>query len=176
RTADIDEAAIGDRTSDPRELVLELGAAKAKALLPVLEAEAKLGTLGSKYLLTADQVVVHEGRILEKPADENEVRRNIAGYARSPCRTVGSAVLTDLLTGQQVSGVDTAEISFAEIPDSVVAQLCQEGTVLQCAGGLMVEHELVKPYILKMDGTIDSVMGLSKSLVLRLLDQIGSER
>lgn len=69
--------------------MLELGAAKAKALLPVLEAEAKLGTLGSKYLLTADQVVVHEGRILEKPADENEVRRNIAGYAVSYSYTCG---------------------------------------------------------------------------------------
>lgn len=28
-------------------------------------------------------VVVHDGRILEKPADEDEVRRNIAGYAVS---------------------------------------------------------------------------------------------
>lgn len=63
--------------------MLELGLAKAKALLPALQAEAKLGTLGSEYLLTADQVVVHEGRILEKPADENEVRQNIAGYAVS---------------------------------------------------------------------------------------------
>lgn len=61
--------------------MLELGLAKAKALLPALRAEAERGTLGSIYLLTADQVVVHEGRILEKPADEEEVRRNIAGYA-----------------------------------------------------------------------------------------------
>lgn len=28
-------------------------------------------------------VVVHDGRILEKPADEEEVRRNIAGYSVS---------------------------------------------------------------------------------------------
>ena len=28
-------------------------------------------------------VVVHDGRVLEKPADEDEVRRNIAGYAVS---------------------------------------------------------------------------------------------
>lgn len=65
--------------------MLELGLAKAKALLPVLKAEAERGTLGAVYLLTADQVVVHEGRILEKPADEEEVRRNIAGYAVRYC-------------------------------------------------------------------------------------------
>ena len=32
------------------------------------------------FLIT---VVVHDGRILEKPADEDEVRKNIAGYAVS---------------------------------------------------------------------------------------------
>lgn len=59
-----------------------------------------------------------------------------------------------------------------QVPDSVVTKLCEEGTVLQCAGGLMVEHKLVQPYITNMDGTIDSVMGLSKALVLELLAQL----
>lgn len=34
---------------------------------------------------------------------------------KSPCKTVGSAVLTDILSGRQVSGVDTAKISFSEV-------------------------------------------------------------
>ena len=58
------------------------------------------------------------------------------------------------------------------MPDSVVAQLCKEGTVLQCAGGLMVEHKLIQPYITNIDGTMDSVMGLSKTLVLELLARL----
>ncbi len=36
----------------------------------------------------------------------------------------------------------------------------------------MVEHVLVQPYITKIDGSIDSVMGLSKALVDKLLEQI----
>ncbi|CAM9289849.1 unnamed protein product [Hapterophycus canaliculatus] len=164
-------ASIGDRSADPADLVLQLGLAKADALLPALRAEAERGTLGASLLLTGDQVVVHEGRVLEKPADEEEVRRNVASYARSPCRTVGSAVLTDVVTGLQFSGVDTAEIFFSEIPESAVTELCREGTVLHCAGGLMVEHVLVQPYITKIEGSLDSVMGLSKALVLKLLEQ-----
>ncbi|CAM9233482.1 unnamed protein product [Choristocarpus tenellus] len=175
RTADIDEGAIGDRTEDPSELVLELGLAKAAALLPSLRAEFEEDKLdGASLLLTGDQVVVHEGRVLEKPADVDEIRRNIAGYAKSPCQTVGSVVLTDLKTGKQVSGVDSAEIFFDEIPADVVTKLCKEGTVFCCAGGLMVEHELVQPYVKEIRGTIDSVMGLSKPLVLRLVDSLYS--
>lgn len=36
----------------------------------------------------------------------------------------------------------------------------------------MVEHSLVQPYIVQIDGTMDSVMGLSKPLVLTLLDRL----
>eukprot|EP00611_Tribonema_gayanum_P002801 TRINITY_DN1211_c0_g1_i1.p1 TRINITY_DN1211_c0_g1~~TRINITY_DN1211_c0_g1_i1.p1 ORF type:complete len:182 (+),score=69.70 TRINITY_DN1211_c0_g1_i1:983-1528(+) len=171
RTADIDEKAIGDRASDPAQLVLEIGTAKADALLPSLADAA--ARHGARLLLTGDQVVVHDGRVLEKPHDYAEVRRNIAAYALSPCRTVGSAVITELgAGGRRVSGVDTACIYFRPIPDSVVDELCKEEEILWCAGGLMIEHPLVEPYIERIEGTIDSVMGLSKPLVQRLLDEL----
>lgn len=38
-----------------------------------------------------------------------------------------------------------------------------------CAGGLMVEHPLVQPHVTRMVGALDSVMGLDKQLLLRLL-------
>ena len=67
-TADIDERAIGDRTHNPEALVLELARAKATAICE------KLGRQASKALLvTCDQVVLHEGKIMEKPTSEEEV-------------------------------------------------------------------------------------------------------
>ena len=36
----------------------------------------------------------------------------------------------------------------------------------------MVEHTLVQPYVERIEGTIDSVMGLSKRLVEQLLIEI----
>jgi septum formation protein len=51
----------------------------------------------------------------------------------------------------------------------VVEALIEEGDVMWCAGGLMVEHPLVAPLVKKMVGPIDSVMGLPKDLLLRLL-------
>ena len=48
-------------------------------------------------------------------------------------------------------------------------QLISEGDVFYCAGGLMVEHALVQPHVTRMDGSLDSVMGLAKHLLLRLL-------
>lgn len=65
-------------------------------------------------------------------------------------------------------------LAFSQVPESVVIQLCEEGMVFNCAGGLMVEHPLVHPYVVRINGTLDSVMGLSKSLVNRLLQQLAA--
>lgn len=52
--------------------------------------------------------------------------------------------------------------------------LLAEGEVMWCAGGLMVEHDLVQPHVTSMEGSLDSVMGLAKDLLLRLLCQAGA--
>lgn len=70
RSADIDEAAIGDRTADPADLVLQLGLAKAEALVPGLKAEAKTGSLDTTLLLTGDQGVhikITSGKATARP-------------------------------------------------------------------------------------------------------------
>ena len=60
---------------------------------------------------------------------------------------------------------------FREIPPEVVDQVVAEGTVMKCAGGLMVENPALMPYITKTEGTQDAVMGLPKVLVLQVISQ-----
>eukprot|EP00890_Picochlorum_soloecismus_P001758 jgi/Picsp_1/2583/NSC_00814-R1_maf-like protein len=163
-SADIDEKAI--RVADPRELVVKLAHAKADAILRRMEDE---GVEKKGFLLTCDQVVVHENNILEKPETAEEARRFIDGYGRSPASTVGSVVCTNLESGERVETVDVATILFRPIPKETVDALVEEGEIFWCAGGLMVEHPLVVPHVVDMEGGIDSVMGLKKESVVRLV-------
>ena len=173
----IDEKSIGDRTSDaPHDLVLTLAIAKMNHLVNEIqngnchEEQAKAECI----ILTGDQVVTHDGNILEKPIDIDEAKQFVNGYAKSPCSTVGSCVLTHLPSMVQVSGVDNATIHFkssinGELVDMLLAE---DAPILSCAGGLMIEHPLTKQHIERIDGTEDSVMGLSKDLIERLLDEL----
>ena len=54
----------------------------------------------------------------------------------------------------------------------MLSELLADPFLLKCAGGLMVEHPLIQPYLEKIEGTQDSVMGLSKALVLRLVGEM----
>lgn len=167
--ADIDERGLGDRSdaSKASELVLLLANAKADAIISNLPSR-----LIGRILLTADQVVVCKDSILEKPRDADQVREFIKMYATNPCRTVGSIVLTDTATGKRVSGVDTATINFREIPLDIVESLIEKGEVFQCAGGLMIEHPMIQPYIASVEGTMESVMGLSPNLLDSLMTKL----
>eukprot|EP01031_Cornospumella_fuschlensis_P029558 gene29558-35677_t len=174
--ANIDEKAYGDRNSDPSSLVSLLASEKASAIVASLHETEKLSPPPKKkVLLTADQVVVCRGTILEKPTDEAEARKFIAMYNEGCCSTVGSIALLDLQTAQKVMGVDTATIYFRRIPEQVIDRIMAEGMAVNCAGGLMVEHPLLQPYIERIEGTVDSVMGLPTRLLEDLFRQLGVE-
>lgn len=193
----IDEKSLGDRSKDkPHDLVLTLALAKMDHLVNEIQNgncaddmpqqsnndDNETATEGEEWIvLTGDQVVTHDGNILEKPESIEQAKQFVAGYASSPCSTVGSVVLTHLPTGVRVSGVSTATIHFKSTiaiasaedgADLVDRLLAEDAPILSCAGGLMIEHPFVREHVERIDGTEDSVMGLSKDLVERLLGEL----
>jgi septum formation protein len=189
-TADINEKALRD--PKPEALVKQLAHAKADAIVAKLRAaatgggEAAAGAAAPAaaaaaaaaptdenpaYLITCDQVVVHEGKILEKPESADEARAMIRGYTRdAPASTVGAVVVTRLPGGERHEALEVCVIRMDPLPEEDVEALVAEGEVMWCAGGLMVEHERVAPRVAAMEGGgDDAVRGLGRATVARLL-------
>ncbi|KAK7851265.1 uncharacterized protein LOC112029510 isoform X2 [Quercus suber] len=196
-TADIDEKCI--RKEKPEDLVMALAEAKADAILSKLQtisnqekddeqkiliaadtAEAILQRLPigdnvkdaePTLLVTCDQVVVYEGAVREKPSSKEEARQFLKDYSGSHAATVGSVLVTNLKTGFRKGDWDRVEIYFHTIPDETIEKLIEEGTVLYVAGGLIIEHPLILPFVKQVVGTTDSVMGLPKALTEKLIKE-----
>ncbi|XP_016647737.1 PREDICTED: maf-like protein DDB_G0281937 [Prunus mume] len=195
-TADIDEKCI--RKEKPEELVLVLAQAKVWSSFPFLiflsiknlklkillmetsqaEANSQRLPVGDyikddepTLLITSDQVVVYEGVIREKPSSKEEAQQFLKDYSGGHAATVGSVHVTNLKTGFSKGEWDRVEIYFHEIPDEIIEKLIEEGTVLKVAGGLIIEHPLILPFVKEVVGTTDSVMGLPKDLTRRLLKE-----
>lgn len=73
RAPDIDEKVLSRQGADPSSLVLTLGRYKAAKVFQDLAETQNLEDLQDTFLVTADQVVVFEGCIREKPEDEAQV-------------------------------------------------------------------------------------------------------
>ncbi|XP_025012614.1 7-methyl-GTP pyrophosphatase isoform X2 [Ricinus communis] len=191
-SADIDEKCI--RKEKPEELVMALAEAKADAIIAKLQADNNQEKDAELILAAADTVVVYEGAIREKPSSEEEARQFMKGllnillflyfessfdcipilnadYSGGHAATVSSVLVTNLKTGFRKVEFDRVEIFFHEIPDEVIEKLIEEGLVLRVAGGLIIEHPLILPYVKEVVGTTDSVMGLPKSLTEKLMKE-----
>ncbi|XP_022976355.1 maf-like protein DDB_G0281937 isoform X1 [Cucurbita maxima] len=178
-SADIDEKAI--RKEKPEELVVALAEAKAEAIISNLQKNhTHEEEADPTILIAADTVVIYEGVIREKPAGKEEARQFMKDYSGGHAATLGSVFVTNLKTGFRKGEWDRVEIFFHEIPDEVIDKLVEEGNVLNVAGGLIIEHPFILPYVKKVIltgfgslqvGTTDSVMGLPKALTERLLKE-----
>ncbi|CAN4122851.1 unnamed protein product [Withania somnifera] len=169
-SADIDEKAI--RKEKPEDLVMALAEAKAEAIIPRVSIGESEGDAEPTLLITCDQVVVYEGVVREKPSSEAEARQFMKDYANGHAATVSSVLVTNLATGSRRGEWDKVEIYFHDIPDEVIDKLIEEGIVLYAAGGLIIEHPLILPYVKEVVGSTDSVMGLPKALTERLIKEV----
>ncbi|XP_075673868.1 uncharacterized protein LOC142643197 isoform X3 [Castanea sativa] len=168
-TADIDEKCI--RKEKPEDLVMALAEAKAEAILQRLPIGDYVKDAEPTLLVTCDQVVVYEGVVREKPSSKEEARQFLKDYSGSHAATVGSVLVTNLKTGFRKGEWDRVEIYFHTIPDETIEKLIEEGTVLYVAGGLIIEHPLILPFVKQVVGTTDSVMGLPKALTEKLIKE-----
>ncbi|KAL4372590.1 uncharacterized protein LOC107472276 isoform X4 [Arachis duranensis] len=168
-TADIDEKSI--RKETPEELVMALAEAKAEAILQKLPVDDYLKDAEPTLLITCDQVVVYDGVVREKPSSKEEAQQFLKDYSGGHAATVSSVLVTNLKTGFRKGEWDRVDIYFNEIPDEIIEKLVDEGVTLNVAGGLLIEHPSILPFVREVVGTTDSVMGLPKAVTERLLKE-----
>lgn len=162
---DIDEKAI--RASDPQDMVLAIASAKAQALLAQIKEPA--------ILITADQIVLCNGEVREKPASPEQARAFWHSYSTGyPAETISAVVVTNIETGQQAKGVDLAKIFYKKVPDDIVEQMIANGQIFTASGGFLHEDPLVIPFIDHFEGTTDSLNGLPLALLAKLISIVAT--
>jgi len=159
---DFDESTI--RMEDPKELTIALAHGKADALLDKIHEPA--------LLVTADQVVVLNGNILEKPRSEDEARLFLRETSGVYQEAVNGVVVTNTVTGKRAVGNHITTVHFREIPDEAIEFFIKQGDIMSCGGATKAESLMFAPYVEKIDGTADSLSGVPKDLIKKLLEEV----
>jgi len=159
----IDEKAI--RHEDFYELPLRLAKAKAEALLPQITEPA--------LLITADQVVVWNGELREKPRDIAEARHFLETFSGSPysVECVNGVMVTNTKTGTSRLEREISKVYFAKLPEENIKRFLKEGNPLAYAGGFTPQSPLIAPY-LRIEGTLESALGLPLGVVRQAIKEL----
>ncbi len=157
------------RTDDPIDLPIKIAEAKAAAIIEQLKNN---NITTEKLILTADQVVLFEQTIREKPLNDEEALQFLSSYSGKSVSTVSAIVITHYPTGLQYSGFDIATIHWKTIPSDIVEKVVAKKEIFNCAGGFRIEDEDLQPLIHSIDGSFDSVLGLPIKLTVNLLVEV----
>lgn len=160
---DIDEKAI--RTEDYYDLPEKLSNAKLDAVSKKISEEA--------IIITADQVVVCDNCLHEKPSSEAEAREFFKKYSKSiPVDVVSGIAVKNTKNGKRISGKEIVTVIYNPIPQSVVDEYIATGDPYIRAGGFAIAHDILKPYVKEVRGTVDSVMGLPMDLLKGFINEV----
>lgn len=157
--ADVDEQLLPGE--DPEAHVLRLARAKVWAVT---------STEPDSVILGADTVVIVDGEILGKPADNRQAAsmlRRLSGRSHQ--------VLTGVVVRRgkrEESGVERTSVRFLPLSDQEIAWYISTGEARDKAGAYGAQG-LASRFVERIDGSYTNVVGLPVPLVCRLLDSLG---
>jgi len=139
-----------DVSSDPVEHVLELSRRKAKCV----SEKVKDG-----FILGADTIVVLDGEILGKPADEKDARRILKKLSGKTHEVYTGLTLMNKSNGKILSDYDCTEVKFKDLDDKKIFDYIQTGEPMDKAGayGIQDQGNFLVDHI---KGNLDNVIGL----------------
>jgi septum formation protein len=121
--------------------------------------------------LAADTVVVHEGRVLGKPAHPDEARAMLQRLQGSSHQVLtGIAVVAP--DGRMESLVDSATVTLMPMTAEEIDDYIDTGEPMDKAGGYALQG-LAARFVSAVEGSPYTVIGLPAHLLARLIGQSG---
>lgn len=157
RPADLDETYFPGEA--PRDHALRLARDKAAA---IREPEA--------VVIGSDTIVVVDGDVLGKPADENDAARmlrRLSGRAHVVITAVAVA-----WRGQVASDAEEVAVTFRELPEERIASYVRTGEPMDKAGAYGIQG-FGAVNVARVEGDYFAVMGLPLQLLVRLCARLG---
>lgn len=161
---DVEEKEV--TTKDPRKRSIILAHLKADTLVKKVKEPS--------LLITCDIIVMCNGKMREKPESEEQARQFLKEYSQGGVpEMICALVVTNTETGKRYDGIDITKAFFNPYPDSVIEHFIKEGEPLTRAGGFAIQHPVLRPYLRKIEGTEESIIGMPVHLLAELLKKAG---
>ena len=144
--------------------------------LPEIAARLKCDEVASKHpgaiVIAADTVVIQDGEILNKPADDEEAVRFLERLEGRTHTVVTGVVIQRRNDGVDLSASESTRVTFRPLDAGEIAAYVATGEGRDKAGSYAAQG-LGSSLIESIDGCFYNVVGLPVALLCQLLRKIG---
>ncbi len=155
--ADICEDVLAGET--PAEHVMRLSREKADAVAAAVE---------GRFFIGADTVVVLDGAILGKPADEADARRMLEALSGRDHEVVTGFTVFDKVSGIHISRSVSTEVTFKTLEEKEISAYIASGCPMDKAGAYAIQGGAVH-FVRSISGSYTNVIGLPMTELYEVL-------
>lgn len=149
----------------------DLGAAEVAPYLSALKARAYADVPSEgEVLVTADTVVICDGRILGKPADEHEAVEMLSRLSGRTHQVVTGVTL--MTPTQTVTFSETTDVTFDNLSPEIIARYVERYRPYDKAGAYGIQEWIGCIGIRRIEGCYYNVMGLPLHTLYHHLSQL----
>lgn len=141
----------------------DLPASEIAAYLSCLKADSYTSLKENELLITADTIVVCEGKILGKPANKEEAKEMILGLSGKIHQVYTSFTIRDLYKSKTFT--DVANVEFSEISEHEADFYIENFQPMDKAGAYGIQEWLGMAKIKSINGSFYTIMGLPTHLI-----------
>jgi septum formation protein len=147
----------------PADYITRLARAKAISIARRRETGLVIG---------ADTIVILDGKILEKPVDQEDALRMLRSLSGRWHAVMTGVALYDVGTRQEVADYDKTLVRFGQMSEQEILWYVKSGEPMDKAGGYGIQG-LASLFIEEIAGNYFNVVGLPIPLVYRLARRLG---
>ncbi len=136
---------------NPREYVISLSEKKAE------EASKKIGR---GIVATADTIVYLDGKILNKPVDEEDARRMLRLLSGKTHQVYTGFTLLSVPDGKKVQDCGVTDVTFRELTPEEIDEYVRSGAPMDKAGAYGIQDDLSALFVERINGDFYNVVGL----------------
>ncbi len=119
--------------------------------------------------LAADTLVVHEGAVLGKPADEADARAMLRRLSDATHTVYTGLALLHPASGRRAAACEATRVTFAALSDDEIDAYVASGAPMDKAGAYGIQADLGAVFVAHIEGDFFNVMGLPLHRLYRLL-------
>jgi septum formation protein len=149
----------------PEEHVIRLSIDKASDVAAQKEVEGR-------WFIGSDTIVLCNGQILGKPADERHAAQMLRMLSGQEHRVLSGYAILDRQTGEQRAEAVSTKVRFRELTDAEIARYIASGEPADKAGAYAIQG-LGVCFVAEIEGSYTNVVGLPLCRLTLALKELG---